>query len=195
MEFMKANELDFDPRAQMADILVEGFYEHFRHFSKDKGKLARAFATAFDLSVFYVAVEDGKIASFIGVTEKKSPALNLDKKVFRKELGFIMGSLAYKMLNKMMVAKPYPFPIEKGTGVIDFVATSPDFRGRGATFELMNHAMKSAGYKRYILEVVDNNVPAIGLYKKLGFKEFTTAPEKHPKQAGFDYYSYMEKPM
>lgn len=193
MEFLKADQLNFDPRMQMADILVEAFYHHFVYFSKDKQKLANSFAPAFDLSAFYVAVENGQVASLTGVTDKKSPALNLDKKHLRKELGFIRGTLAYIMLNKMMVAKPYPFTVEKDTGVIDFVASSPNFRGRGITYQLMNHAMKTSGYKRYILEVVDNNTPAIRLYQKLGFKEFTTVPEKHPKQADFDYYSYMEK--
>ncbi len=53
------------------------------------------------------------------------------------------------------------------------VGVHPDFRGRGIGTELMRHAERrgrTEGASRAVLEVADSNIPAVNLYRKLGFE-------------------------
>jgi len=192
MEHLKASELDFDPRPQMGRIFTEGFYDHgLKHFSKDKDKLAKAMSHIFELDSFYVAVENKEILAFIGCTAKKPPPISVDKKTLIKELGFFRGRLAYWGMNKYMVNHAYPFELSPQTGSIEFVATAPEHRGKGAAFSLLSYVMVVSPYSEYVLEVIDINAPAIRLYEKLGYSEFKRTPAI--KGSGFNHFVYMKK--
>ena len=191
MEYIKADWLSFDPRHEMGKIFAEGFYQWLKHFSKDKDRLAAAFAHIFDLNVFYLAVINGKIAAITACTASKPPAIQLDKKILIKELGVISGRLAYTMLKKYVVEHSYPFELPAEAGSVEFVATAVEHRGKGAAYGLIGHIMAIMPYKEYILEVVGSNTAAIRLYEKLGFTEFTRT--KAPKGSGEEYYLYMKK--
>ena len=192
MEYLKANELTFDPCQQMGRIFAEGFYDHgLKHFSKDKSKLAKALTHIFDLNNFYVAVENNVIMAFIGCSAKKPPPIKLDKKILIKELGFIRGRVAYWGLNKFMVNHVYPFELSPQTGSIEFVATAPEHRGKGAAFGLLSYVMEISPFSEHVLEVIDNNTPAIRLYEKLGFNEFVRTPA--PRGSGFKHFVYMKR--
>ena len=192
MDYIKANELPFDPRPQMGRIFVEGFYQHgLKHFSKDKVKLAKALEHMFDLDYFQVAVENEEIMALIGCTAKKPPPVRLDKKILVQELGFIRGRFAYFGLNKYLVNHTYPFELSPQAGSIEFVASSPEHRGKGVTFGLLSHVMDSLSYSEYVLEVVDDNTPAIRLYEKLGFSEFHRIPG--PRGSGIKHFVYMRR--
>ncbi|MCL2576894.1 MAG: GNAT family N-acetyltransferase [Defluviitaleaceae bacterium] len=193
MEFIKVNELSFDPRPQMGKIFAEGFYEFggLKYFSKDKEKLARATEHIFLLEKFYAAVDGEEIMAFIGCTDKKPPPLKLDKKILIRELGFFRGRLAHWGLNKFSVNHKYPFEMSSQTGSIEIVATAPKHRGKGAAFGLLSYVMKTEPFSDYMLEVVDTNTPAIRLYEKLGFKEFMRKPSP-TKKTGFNFFVYMK---
>jgi len=190
MEYLKADQLPFDPRPQMSAIFVEGFYQWLNYFSKDKEKLSKAFAHIFDLGAFYIAVENGEIAAIVACTTGKPPLIGLDKATLVKNLGLVRGNFAHFMLTKHLIRRKYPFVIPTGTGTIEFVATAPNHRGKGAAHGLITHIMETTSYTEYLLEVANNNTPAVRLYEKLGFTEFTRAPA--PKQSGFNHLSYMK---
>jgi len=192
MEYLKADKLLFDPRPQMGRIFAEGFYEHgLKHFSKDKTKLAKALAHIFELDKFHVAVENKKIMALVGCTDRKPPPVKLDKAILLHELGFIRGRIAYFGLDKYMVNHTYPFELSPQTGSIEFVAAAPEHRGKGATFGLLSYVMEILPFSEYVLEVVDDNTPAIRLYEKLGFSEFKRIPG--PKGSGIKHFVYMRK--
>ncbi|MCL2387768.1 MAG: GNAT family N-acetyltransferase, partial [Defluviitaleaceae bacterium] len=166
MEFVKASDLPFNPREQIAKIFAEGFYEHgLSSFSKDKAKLAKAFAHSFVLNSFYVAVEGEEIMSLVGCTDKKPPPLQMDKKFLIKELGFIRGRIAYWGVNKFVVNKPYPFEMLPQEGSIEFVAAASEHKGKGATYGLLSYVMEASPFNSHVLEVIDHNEPAIKLYE------------------------------
>ena len=82
MEYQKSSNLDPNARLEISRIFVEGFYEWFKYFSKDKNKLTAAFSDAFVWEKFYVAMENGKIIGIaaltngietVFITNKKSP--------------------------------------------------------------------------------------------------------------------------
>ena len=191
IEFIRSDQLACDPRPALGLIMAEGFMRHLSFFTTDEAKLGRAFEHSFVLEHFHVALIDGEIAAFVGCSDRSAPIIRLQRKDLCKHLGLIKGIIAYIFVRKQMIEKPYPFTLPKNTGSIDFVAASKKHRGKGATKLLMQYVMKQCGYKDYVLEVVDNNPNAIGLYEKLGFKEFKRVKEKHAEQAGFDYYIYM----
>jgi ribosomal protein S18 acetylase RimI-like enzyme len=194
MNFIKASELPFDTRTQISNIFVDGFYnEGLHYFSKDKGKLARALAHMFLLDRFYVAEENGEILAIVGVTHKKPPPIQLNKKALVKELGFLRGRVAYWGLNRFTYNHAYPFEMSEDAASIEYVATAVAHRGKGVAFALLNHVMELLAYKEYILEVIDTNPTAIRLYEKLGFAEFTRQPSPMPKKTGFNFYIYMKK--
>jgi len=191
MEFIKASELSFDPRPQMGEIFSDGFYElGLKFICKDKAKLARALAHAFVLDEFYLAVQGNEIASFIARTNGKPP-IKLDKKILRMEMGFFHGSFTYFILNKTLANHKYPFEIHQNMGVIEFVATAANFRGKGIAGQLMEFVMDAKHYDKFVLEVADTNTSAIKLYTRLGFVEFKRTPA--PKLSGFKFFIYMNK--
>jgi len=192
MEFLRATDLPFDPRPQMAEIFAEGFYDHgLKLLCRDKGEIARAMEHAFILEHFYVAVEDGEIAAFVACVAKRPPPIKLDRAEMRKHMGYIHGSFVHFFLRKQVLEKPYPFDQPQDYGSIEFVATAPQHRGKGAAFQLMQYVMQSEPYSGYVLEVVGINTPAIRLYEKLGFVEFMRT--KAPRGSGLDHLKYMKK--
>lgn len=76
---------------------------------------------------------------------------------------------------------------DAGTAVI------PEYRGKGAStrmFECMLPELKNRGFERYLLEVIVENEPALGLYQKLGFarcRELGVYKLKKPSDVAPDY--------
>ena len=87
-----------------------------------------------------------------------------------KELSFgafVDGKIVSFILNGVGDYNKVPTAYDTGTGTIK------SFRGRGLTDELFRHAseaLRRAGIKRYVLEVLQDNAPAVKIYSRLGFK-------------------------
>lgn len=192
MEIIRASELGNDAKMKISKIFVDGFFQWLKYFSKDKEKLTKAFSHMFNLEVFYVAVMDGEIAGITACTDGKVPSVHLEGKEFKKHLGFFMGTIAYSMLKREFEEKQYPFKIKKGMCMVEFVATSINFRGQGVATAITNYIFDSTPYDVYVLEVADTNENAVKLYEKLGYTEFTRIKEKHSKQSGVNYLVYMK---
>lgn len=190
MEYLKAIDLSFDPRMQISELVVDAYYDLVKHFKKD-AQITRVLAQSLLLEYFYVATENGEVASIIACKKDKPPPVKLDKKIFVKHLGLIMGNIAYPIVQKHMVEHRYPFELSTDTGSIEIVATAPKYRGKGIAQGLAEHVMDGLSYENYVLEVVDTNVGAIRLYEKLDFKEVMRT--NAPKNAGFNHFVYMKK--
>jgi len=93
---------------------------------------------------------------------------------------------------KRLLDKPYPFQIPQNTGVIEAAGVHPSARGKGIAHQMLKASMEKENFDHYVLEVVDNNATAIGLYERLGFKEFTRIDSPYPeKYTGFKEIIYM----
>jgi len=192
MIYTKASALPYNPRPQMAEIFAEGFYDDgLKYFSKDKIKLAKAFEHIFMLENFYVTEANGEILAIVGCVDKKPPPVKLDKKILVQQLGFFRGRLAFWGVSKFILNKPYPFDQPITAASIEFVATAPAHRGKGAAFGLIGHVMNDMSFDQYVLEVVSHNAAAMRLYEKLGFVEFMRVPE--PKRSGIEFFVYMRR--
>ncbi len=192
MEIRRASELGKDIRKEISDIFVAGFFQWLRYFSKDPEKLSRALAHMFCPEAFYAAVEDGEILGIAACTDGKTSSVQIQTKELRRHLGFVMGSFAGLQLKRELENRPYPFPLEPGTGSIEFVATDPKHLGQGVASAILRHIFSDTPYHAYVLEVADTNAPAVRLYEKLGFREFLRVPNKYSKQSGINAFIYMK---
>lgn len=182
-----------NPQMEMSRIFVDGFYQWLKFFSKDKDKLTKAFRHAFQLDVFHLAIIDQEIAGMTALNDGSKPTLLLEKKELSKHLGFIRGSIAFKVLKHEFEEKQYPFPLRPGLGCIEFVATSENYRHMGVASTLIKSLLETPHFTSYALEVADTNSQAVKLYQKLGFEEFMRVEMKHKKRSGVNYLLYMER--
>lgn len=188
---IKQSSIVENNRTYLADIFVEGFYTWLKFFSKDKTKLKKAFTHIFVLENFYLAFQNEKAAGMIAISDGDTLVVKLNKKELTKNLGFIIGRIAFYVLKK-------EFETFGKHGLprfpeIAFVSVLENYRRQGIAEALINHIVMHTPYYQYILEVADNNIPAVKLYEKLGFKEYFRTPVKNKKQAGFDFYLYLLK--
>lgn len=187
-EVVRADKTDIDVRNQMAQIFADGFIQWLEYFSKDKNVIAKAFTHMFVLEQFYVAKVDNKIAGMVACTDCTTPSVRLNKKELRKYLGFVKGSIAGIVLKKEFES-PFKNPPED-TGSIEYVGTASEFRGKGVASQIIKYIFDNTPYSEYIIEeVADTNIPAMNLYKKIGFEEYkqTPVPQKNAKKIGINY--------
>ena len=181
--------LDY-PRDQMSEIFVEGFYTWISRFSKDKALLKSVFEHMFLPENFFLAYDGSKVTAMLAITKGVSP-ISLNRRIFVEHMGFFKGNIAYFLLRHYMVRNHYPFPLAPTTGIIEFVATHPDYRGQGIAGELMERAMCESPYTSFILEVADTNISAMKLYTRLGFREMMRI--KAPRRSGVNFFLYMRR--
>ena len=190
---VKADKVDFDVRKQMSEIFSEGFSQWLVFFSKDKNKIAKAFAHMFVLNQFYVAIANNKIAGMTACTDGADRSVRLNKKELRKHLGFFKGSMAGIFLKKEFEAPFEEFP--PNTGSIEFVGTASEFRGQGVASQIIKHIIENTPYNDYVIEeVADTNTSAMNLYNKLGFEEYKRKPlpEIRAQKIGINNFSSLK---
>ena len=192
MQTILASEFGNNTKIIISHVFVDGFFQWLHYFSKDKEKLIQAFCHMFNLEVFYVAVIDNEIAGIAACTDGIKPTVKLNRKEMKKHLGFFMGTIAYLVLKREFETKKYPFKIEKGMGMVGFVATATKYRGKGVETAILKHIFVSTPYSMYALEVADTNTNAINLYEKLGFIEFLRVKQKDSKRSGINHLVYMK---
>lgn len=143
----------------------------------------------FVLDQFYVAIAKDKIAGVAACTDGKTLSVRLDKKELRKHLGIFKGSMAWTFLKKEFETLNQNFP--PNTGSIEFVGTSPEFRGEGVASQIIQYIIENTPYNDYVIdEVADTNTPAMNLYRKMGFEEYKRKPlpEKIAKKIGINHF-------
>lgn len=150
MDIKISNEIDGNPREEMSRIFTEGFKQWLKFFSKNSETLTKAFAHAFVLERFYVAVIDGEIAGMTACTNGKTSSIKLDKRELTKYLGFVKGTIASKVLVQYFEKAPYPFELEEIMGSIEFVATSSKFFKQGVASNIIKTIITNTHYQSYV---------------------------------------------
>lgn len=158
-------------RMGIAKIFGEGFTQWLGFFSNDKAQVAKAFAHSFVLDQFYVAVIGEEVAGIAACTDCNTMSMCLDRKELRKHFGLYRGSIAGFVLKKEFEAPFLNQPSDSGS--IEFVGTSSNYLGRGVASKILNHIIEHTSFREYLIEeVADTNIPAMNLYRKLGFEEY-----------------------
>lgn len=189
IEIKRMCDLDDNAKYQVAEVFVQGFYKELSAISKDMDKLIKAFENAFIEEACYLAMINNKVVGMVCCSDSKTRAVNIEKQKFLKEFGFIKGNIVYRILNSEF-NKPIEF--SENIAFVECMATRVESRGKGVATALLQYVINKLPYTEYILDVTDTNEKAIGLYKKVGFKEFERKKEKYGKQKGFNARIYMK---
>lgn len=190
IEINRGDELGESYRHRIADVLVRGFAEDFAFFSQDPRVLADAFAHMILLDRFYVARVDGEPAAIASVTEGEQECFAPRWADVRQHLGVVHGTTSYLIVRSQFLGA-YD-GARDGLAEIGFVTTAPRYQGRGVATALMRHVLALPGYEEFVLrDIKDTNAPALGMYTKLGFREFHRRPVRFAQRAGFSAYVSM----
>ncbi|MCL2412610.1 MAG: GNAT family N-acetyltransferase [Bacteroidales bacterium] len=169
MEIKRASEFGKDIRKKITELYVEGFYDDFlKNISNDKAKIREVYSPMFPVEYFYVAVIDNEIAGMVACLGRGEKCLNIDRRRFIKNFGFIKG-LAVYFAYKGLISETND--IDDNTAILEFVVTGSAYRGKGVASSIFKHIFASSGYKNFQIGVANNNPGAFELYKKMGFEE------------------------
>lgn len=178
-----------DVRREAARVFVDGYYKELSFLSKDRDKLAEAWAGMMNPDVFYLALMEGEVVGILACSDRHGRALAMNAKILRDHFGFIKGSLScFFMKDEFNTPVDYP----EDTAYIECVATAEKARRKGVSTALFRHLLEHAPYRRYVLDVADTNTGAYRLYKKLGFAELYRLPESFAWIKGFKERIFMD---
>jgi ribosomal protein S18 acetylase RimI-like enzyme len=184
-------------RHKISRIFVESFYQYLSFFAKDKEKLAGAFAHAFTIEHLFAALIDGEIAGMAFCSDKTNMGNIIASRPGEmiKHLGLYKGiaaSIVFK-LEFEQISSDLSAATER-TACIDFIATLPEYRGRGAASAIIKHICALPQYDEFlILDVADVNTGAIRLYESLGFVQFRRTEKHYSKSIGINAYLSFKK--
>ncbi len=122
--------------------------------------------------IIYDCLEDKWFNSFCELNNMKES----DQSTLKKMLETIVPEVCYVLLfndKKEVLACGMGVLEDDYIGLFDIV-TNPKYRNKGYGMQLILNILdwgKANGAKRAYLQVVLDNIPALNLYKKLGFKE------------------------
>jgi ribosomal-protein-alanine N-acetyltransferase len=107
---------------------------------------------------------------FVDISERFPKSFLVAELVMNKEIvGYIMGRIERGLSN-------YGFRLTR-KGHIVSVAVLHEYRKLGVGFDLVSKSLKAMGdygATEFVLEVRESNMPAISLYRKLGFENSKT---------------------
>ncbi|MFD9941288.1 GNAT family N-acetyltransferase [Nonomuraea sp. NPDC059023] len=185
-----AADLHESYRRSIAEIFVDGFGPDFAFFSTDHGKLTDVLQHTLVLDLFYVALVDDRPAGIAACTNGRQLSFRHDKRELRRHLGFYKGTIAHIVFGREFY-KPLPYTRDR-LASLEFVATGASYRGMGVATTLLTHLLALPQYDEYVLaDIADTNTAALGLYEKLGFREFKREKVNHTKRTGINAYVSM----
>jgi len=152
---------------RVARIIYDAF-EHKLRFTLGPREKAIAFITSrINDKYLLVALKDGKIIGVAGARTTEGELV---------EIKLIPWLRAYhfRALRSLVVALPFLFDQKrKGVFELNYLSVTDEARGHGVGTRIVKEFIKyakSKGFLSVLLEVVDENVRAKALYKRLGFK-------------------------
>lgn len=152
----------------IAGTITEAFFDSFRLLSQSRYRLIQAIAPAIQLERFVVAEDKatGLIVGTVGLSDEQSYSLVLKSPTFRKQFGWLRGTLGALIMANEINRPRHFFP---GQGQFDFVAVRMSARGHGLAQRMLEEWIRLTEYRHYTLDVVEGNERALTLYERIGF--------------------------
>lgn len=177
-------------KEQVRRIFVDCFYDVVLHNFGTKEVVSELFTDFLQYDTFLGLYENDVLLGFLTYTTGKKRVIQLDIKKMRKELGWLKGTILYKMISSEFQNSK---ELEDKTCFIEFIGTDITARGKGVATALINFVEDKPEFNHYILEVLDTNLNAKSLYEKLGFAETGRIKEQYGSKNGASYRITMEK--
>lgn len=190
INFDNSVKISTKDRMEIASILQEAFWEklawYFKKVSKEEAIILLEEALTYNLG-FYCK-ENEHIMGVALLSKVGKPFLKIDSNI-RKKIGWIRG-----MIFQIFFWGPIG---DINILYLEMIAVSPNARGKGIGKKMLDYLKEfaeSEGAKEISLDVIDNNVGAIKLYKREGFlvtKHIKTKP--FTNYMGFEGLCIMKK--
>jgi len=175
---------------KIAKAIANSYSSELNSLSKNQDIVAVVFEEGIHTERFWVWVEDDQVLGISACSDCSGRAFTPNRKTCIKNFGLVRGFIAY-LIFKSEFAKQLPYP--KKTGYIEFVGVLDSDRGRGISKEILNEIIKqNKQYNEFVLDVMDNNIPALKSYEKLGFREYKRKPFRGGKNKGIKDRVYMK---
>jgi len=166
-EIEKLGELTEEHKSQAIGVFVEGFYDIFRRVSRNKAELARLFSASIDFNSTYALLEDDAVVGIMLIGRYEKSPFKLDHQVFSEIHSGWPGRIIFRILRHYLEKVSASTPDQV---YIDYLAASPQARGRGIGTKLIAFARDNLATRYLMLEVYKNNPKAQALYERLGFQ-------------------------
>lgn len=168
-------------------LFIDAYYGQLSGITKDKARLEQALERSFVLERFYGAYLGDTLVGIFALLEPGEAWITLDRNRFIAAIGALKGRIVYPVLRKELEQE---VTLAEDGKYISTVATDVVHQGKGIATAMMKYAIE---HNRYLeLDVIDTNVKAFNLYRKLGFEVFREEPVKHFKRmVGFSKKIFM----
>lgn len=164
------SQLEASQVQQTAALLVDSFYSMFKGITKERELLQRLFTPCMQLDLIYVLLKEDRVAGLIAVSDSRRRAIVMKEETCVSVFGPVKGKILAWQLGKML-----SIPAVKGdrSGYVDFIATSPEYRRKGVGGQLLTFAESGLDFDELYLDVLKDNLPAVSLYEKMGYRTET----------------------
>lgn len=163
-----------------ARIIYDAFEHKFRYTLGPREKAIAFITSRIDAKYALVALKDGKIIGIAGARTTEGELVDI-------KLIPWLRTYHVRALRSLVVALPFLLDWkQKGVLELNNLSVTAEARGHGVGTRMVKEFIryaKSKGFLCVLLEVVDENVRAKALYKRLGFK--TVKHEKVPRPWSF----------
>jgi ribosomal protein S18 acetylase RimI-like enzyme len=180
-KILKLSELNEEAVHKAVEICVDGFYDIFSVFSKDKNILVELFKDSFDYDMTYVCLCNNEAVGFLGIANSVKRAANKMRETTFEKLFGKKGKMMFKFSTPGLLKPRLKFDnvIE-----IDYLATASHFKGKGVATHLLEFVFNNFNYEYCELVVFSKNPNAIRLYEKVGFKQINVVIDLIPMFMG-----------
>lgn len=184
------NQLEASQVQQTAALLVDSFYTMFKGITKEQELLRRLFTPCMQLDLIYVLLKEDRVAGLIAVSDSRRRAIVMKEETCVSVFGPVKGKILAWQLGKML-----SIPAVKGdrSGYVDFIATSPEYRRKGVGGQLLTFAESGLDFDELYLDVLKDNLPAVSLYEKMGYRTETLKKSILMRLAGIKAMYIMKK--
>ena len=184
------NQLEASHVQQTAALLVDSFFSMFKGITKERELLQRLFTPCMQLDLIYVLLKDDRAAGLIAVSDSRRRAIVMKEETCVSVFGPVKGKILAWQLGKML-----SIPAVKGdrSGYVDFIATSPEYRRKGVGGQLLTFAEAGLDFDELYLDVLKDNLPAVSLYEKMGYRTETLKKSILMRLAGIKAMYIMKK--
>ncbi|WP_270815665.1 GNAT family N-acetyltransferase [Hungatella effluvii] len=184
------SQLEASQVQQTAALLVDSFYSMFKGITKERELLQRLFTPCMQLDLIYVLLKEDRVAGLIAVSDSRRRAIVMKEETCVSVFGPVKGKIFAWQLGKML-----SIPAVKGdrSGYVDFIATSPEYRRKGVGGQLLTFAESGLDFDELYLDVLKDNLPAVSLYEKMGYRTETLKKSILMRLAGIKAMYIMKK--
>ena len=184
------NQLEASHVQQTAALLVDSFFSMFKGITKERELLQRLFIPCMQLDLIYVLLKEERVAGLIAVSDSRRRASGMNEERGVSVFGRVKGKILAWQLGKML-----SIPAVKGerSGYVDFIATSPESRRKGVGGQLLTFAEAGLDFDELYLDVLKDNLPAVSLYEKMGYRTETMKRSILMRLAGIKAMYIMKK--